>query len=81
MTPLGSLIAYLLVGLALAAWVLSAYLFDDEFRREIEVDAGIGFIPHGSAVFAIIVLVTSPLLPAAGMVALVRWLLGLEGRE
>jgi hypothetical protein len=75
------LIAYLLTGLFIAAWSLMAYAFDEEFRREMDLDAGLGFIPHGHAVFAIIVIVTSPLPPAAGIVALVRWLLGIEEGE
>ena len=78
MTPFAFLIAYLLTGLALAALALGAYLFDEEFRREMELDAGLDFIPNGPAIFAIIMIVTSPLLPAAGIVALVTLIFGIE---
>jgi hypothetical protein len=81
MTLIYFLIAYLIVGLLIAACALMGYAFDDEYRREMEFDAGLGFIPHGPAVFAIIVIIASPLFPAAGIVSLVRWLLGIEEGE
>ena len=40
MSPSFFLFSYLLVGLASAARVLMVYMFDEEFRREMDLDAG-----------------------------------------